>query len=85
MSTEDRATTVMLDAPGRPVPGRQGTVAVIVTGTMSVTSDGSPLQRVPIVERVTLRPRASVPTIGGHPETASDASGWQVVGVEVGA
>ena len=84
-STEDRATTVTLDAPGQPVPGRHGTVAVIVTGTMSVTSDASPPQRVPIVARVTLRPRTSVPTTGGHPETASDASGWQVVGVEVGA
>jgi hypothetical protein len=84
-STEDRATTVTLDASGQPVPGRHGTVAVIVTGTMSVTSDTSPPQRVPIVAKVTLRPRTSVPTTGGQPETASDVSGWQVVGVEVGA
>lgn len=85
MSTGNRATTVKLNAPGQPVPGRGGAVAVIVTGTMSVTSDGNPLQRIPIVESITLRPHASVPTIGGHPVTASDASGWQVVGVEVGA
>ena len=84
-STADRATTVTLDTPGQPVPGRHRTVAVIVTGTMNVTSDASPPQRVPIVERVTLRPRTRVPTTGGHPEAASDASGWQVVGIEVGA
>ncbi len=84
-STGDRATTVTLDAPGQPVPGRHGTVEVIVTGTMSETSDASPPQRVPIVERVTLRPRTSVPMTGADPENARDASGWQVVGIEVGA
>lgn len=85
MSTGDRATTVSLDAPGQPVPGRGGTVAVIVTGTMSVTSDASPLQRVPIVERVTLRPRSGVPITSADAENPRATSGWQVVGVEVGA
>ncbi len=32
------------------------TVAVIVTGTMTVTSDSGPPQRVPLVERIALRP-----------------------------
>ena len=35
--TEDRATTVVLDAPGQPVAQRGDTMAVIVTGTLIVT------------------------------------------------
>lgn len=72
-STEDRSTTVVLDPPGQPVAERGDTVAVIVTGTMTVTSDSGPPQIAPLDETIALRP------------INDDGSGWRVVGVEVGA
>ena len=53
-STEDRRTTVALDPPGQPVAERGDTVAVIVTGIMTVTSDSGPPQLVPVAERIAL-------------------------------
>ncbi|MGO8862453.1 MAG: hypothetical protein ACLQRH_17075 [Acidimicrobiales bacterium] len=78
--TEHRATTVALDAPGQPVAERGDTVAVIVTGTMTVTSDSGPTQLVPLAERVSLRPLND-----DHSNGDRGVPGWQVVGVEVGA
>jgi len=72
--TEDRRTTVVLDPPGLPVAERGDTVAVIVTGIMTVTSDSGPPAAVPVAERIAL-----------HLSPGGGASGWRVVGVEVGA
>ena len=83
--SEDRATTVALDPPGQPVQERGDTVAVIVTGTMTVTSDSGPAQRVPIAERIALRPLNDDHSAGDHSIADRGASGWRVVGVEVGA
>ena len=77
--TEDRATTVVLDPPGRPVAERGGTVAVIVTGTLTVSSDAAPPQLVPLAERITLHP-----VNDDHSAGDRAATGWRVVGVEVG-
>ena len=52
--TEDRRTTVVLDPPGQPLAERGDMVAVIVTGTMTVTSDSGPPQIVPLAERIAL-------------------------------
>ena len=73
-STEDRRTTVTLDPPGPPVAEHGGTVAVIVTGIMTVTSDSGPPAAVPVAERITL-----------HLSPGGGESSWRVVGVEVGA
>ena len=78
--TEDRATTVVLDPPGQPVAERGDTVAVIVTGTMTVTSDSGPPVIVPLAERIRLHFSPN-----NHSAAHRGASGWQVVGVEVGA
>ena len=83
--TEDRATTVALDAPGQPVAERGDTVAVIVTGTMTVTSDSGPAQLVPLAERIALRPLKDDHSAGEDSIGDRRASGWRVVGVEVGA
>jgi hypothetical protein len=74
-NTEDRRTTVTLDPPGPPVAEPGNTVAVIVTGIMTVTSDSAPPAAVPVAERIAL---VHSPNDGG-------ASGWRVVDVEVGA
>jgi hypothetical protein len=84
-STEDRATTVVLDPPGQPVAERGDTVAVIVTGTMTVTSDSAPPQIVPLAERITLHPVPHSHSAGDHSAGDRGASGWQVVDVGVGA
>ena len=73
-SAEDRRTTVALDPPGPPMAEHDSTVAVIVTGIMTVTSDSGPPAAVPVAERITLHL-----TPGGGEWT------WRVVGVEVGA
>ena len=78
-ATEDRRTTVVLDPPGQPVAERGDTVAVIVTGIMTVTSDSGPPQTVPVAERITLH------RLDDHSAGDRGASGWRVVGVEVGA
>ena len=78
--TEDRATTAVLDPPGHPVAERGDTVGVIVTGTMTVTSDSAPPQIVPLAERIMLHPAAD-----DHSAADRGASEWRVVGVEVGA
>jgi hypothetical protein len=78
--SEDRATTVSLDPSGQPVAERGGMVAVIVTGTMTVTTDSGSAQRVPIAERIALRPLND-----GHSAGDPGASGWRVVDVEVGS
>jgi hypothetical protein len=83
--TVDRATTVALDAPGQTVAERGDTVAVIVTGTMTVTSDSGPTQLVPLAERVSLRPLNEDDSARDHSAGDRGASGWRVVGVEVGA
>lgn len=87
---EQRVTTVAFESPGPAVAGLRHTVRVIVTGTMTVTSDSGPSQRVPIAERVVLRRLDDSLPSGGGPggdDSASEtgASGWRVVGVEVGA
>ena len=73
--TEDRRTTVVLDPPGQPVAEPGDTVAVIVTGIMTVTSDSGPPAAVPVAERIALH---RSPDDGG-------ASSWGVVDIEVGA
>ena len=83
--TEDRTTTVALDAPGQPVAKRGDTVAVIVTGTMTVTSDSGPAQLVPLVETITLRRLKDDHSAGKDSIGDRRASGWRVIGVEVGA
>ena len=79
-TTEDRATTVVLDPPGQPVAEPGDTVAVIVTGIMTVTSNSGPPAAVPVAERIALH---LLPD--NHSSADRGASGWQVVGVEVGA
>jgi hypothetical protein len=79
-STEDRATTVVLDPPGPPVAERGDTVAVIVTGMMTVTSDSGPPQLVPLAERIALHALHDDRSAGDR-----GVSGWRVVDVEVGA
>ena len=79
-TAEDRHTTVALDPPGQPVTEPGGQVAVIVTGTMLITSGTvasavGPSETVPVTEKVTL---ALAPA-------GSGSSGWLVTGVEVGA
>jgi hypothetical protein len=86
---EQRTTTVALEPPGQAVAGPRHTVRVIVTGTMTVTSDSDPSQRVPIAEKVVLRRLDDAQPSGGGPggdDWASEggASGWRVVGVKVG-
>jgi hypothetical protein len=83
--SETRSTTVALDPPGQPVTERGDTVAVIVTGTISVTADSGPAQRVPIAERIALRPLNDDHSAGDHSIGNRETSGWHVVGVEVGA
>ncbi len=83
--TGDRTTTVALDGPGQPVRKGADTVAVIVTGTMSVTSDSGPAQLVPLVERIALRPLKDDHSAGEDSIGDRRAFGWRVVGVEVGA
>jgi len=78
--TEDRATTVVLDPPGQPVAERGDTVAVIVIGTMTVTSDSGPPVIVPLAEKIRLRLSPN-----SHSAAHRGGSAWQVVGVEVGA
>ena len=84
-SSEDRATKVALDAPGQPVTEHGDTVAVIVTGTMTVTSDSGPPQVVPVAERIALHPLNHDHSVGDQSAGDRGASGWQVVDVEVGA
>ena len=83
--SEDRTTTVALNAPGQPVVEGADTVAVIVTGTMTVTPDSGPAQRVPITERIALRPLNDDHSAVDHSIGDRGTSGWRVVGVEVGA
>jgi hypothetical protein len=78
--TEDRRTTVTLDPPGPPVAEPGDTVAVIVTGIMTVTSDSSTPVAVPVAERIALHPLPD-----DHSSDGGGASGWRVVDVEVGA
>ena len=82
--TEDRATTVVLDPPGQPLAERGDTVTVIVTGTMTVTSDSGSPQIVPLAERIMLHPVNDDHSSGDHSTGDRGPSGWQVVGVEVG-
>ena len=79
-ATEDRRTTVVLDPPGQPVAERGDTVAVIVTGMMTVTSDSGPPQLVPVAERIALHALHDDRSAGDR-----GVSGWRVVDVEVGA
>jgi hypothetical protein len=74
-AAEDHRTTVVLDPLGQPLAERGDTVAVIVTGTMTVTSDSGPPQIVPLAEKIALHL---------SPDDRG-ASSWQVVDVEVGA
>ena len=73
-STEDRRTTVTLDPPGPPMAEHGGSVNVIVTGIMTVTSNSGPPAAVPVAERITL-----------HLSPGDGESTWRVIGVEVGA
>jgi hypothetical protein len=79
-TAEHRTTTVVLDPPGVPLLLAGGQVAVIVTGTMLVTSgtttsDSAPPAEVPVAEKVTLR------------STSDGQSGgsWMVTDVEAGS
>jgi hypothetical protein len=76
-TAQQRSSTVVLDAPGPALPVARGQVTVIVTGTMTVTSDTASPTSVPISERVVLRrmPESAVPK--GRPP-----GGWVVIGVE---
>ena len=78
-TAENRHTTVALDPPGSPVHKANRTVAVEVTGVMTVTSNTSPPQLVPVAETVFLQPTA---TTGS---SARSGSAWLVESVEVGA
>ena len=78
-TAEHRHTTVALDPPGPAVHKANRTVAVEVTGVMTVTSKTSPPELVPVAETVLLRPTA---TTGS---SARGGSAWLVESVEVGA
>jgi hypothetical protein len=76
-TTEQRRTTVVLDAPGPALSVAGGQVTVIVTGTMTVTSDAGPPTSVPISERVVLRHVPESPVLRDRPP-----GGWVVTGAE---
>lgn len=75
-TAEERRTTVVLYALGPPMAEAGGRLTVVVTGVMTVSTDGGPPTEVPLVERVTLR---------RTPESAVDGSRFLVSGVEAGA
>lgn len=77
--TQDRHTTVRLDRPGPALAQPDGQVIVIVTGEMTVNSDGAPPEKVPVVERVTL---LAVP--GGRVSGRRVLSAWLVTAAEAG-
>ena len=79
-SNEDRRTTVTLDPPGPPVAKPGDTVAVIVTGIMTVTSDSGPP-----ASGAGSREDRTAPLSDDHSSADRGASGWRVVDVEVGA
>lgn len=76
-TTEQRRTTVVLDAPGSALSVAGGQVTVVVTGTMIVTSDVAPPTSVPISERVMLGHAPESPVLRDRPP-----GGWLVTGVE---
>jgi hypothetical protein len=76
-TAEQRRTTVVLDPPGPALSVAGGQVTVIVTGTMTVTSDAAPPTSVPISERVILRHVPESPVLRDRPP-----GGWLVAGVE---
>ncbi|MGD0255937.1 MAG: hypothetical protein ABSB99_10375 [Acidimicrobiales bacterium] len=76
-TAQQRSTTVVLDAPGPALSVGSGQVTVIVTGTMTVTSDTAPPTSVPISERVILRHVPESPVLRDRPP-----GGWVVTGVE---
>jgi hypothetical protein len=72
-TTQQRRTTVVLDPPGPALSVAGGQATVIVTGTMTVTSDAAPPMSVPISERVILR---------RVPQDACPPGAWVVTGAE---
>jgi hypothetical protein len=76
-TTQQRRTTVVLDPPGPALSVAGGQVTVIVTGTMTVTSDAAPPTSVPISERVILGHAPESPVLRDRPP-----GGWLVTGVE---
>lgn len=78
-TAETRHTTVALDPPGPAEHKANRTVAVEVTGVMTVTSNTSPPELVPVAETILLRPTT---TTGSG---ARGGSTWLVENVEVGA
>jgi hypothetical protein len=76
-TTQQRRTTVALDPPGPALSVAGGQVTVIVTGTMTVTSDAAPPTSVPISERVILRHVPEGAVLEDRPP-----GGWVVTGVE---
>ncbi len=76
-TVEQRRTTVVLDPPGPALSVAGGQVTVIVTGTMTVTSDAAPPTSVPISERVILRHVPEGAVLRDRPP-----GGWVVTGVE---
>jgi hypothetical protein len=72
-----RRTTVALDPPGPALSVAGGQVTVIVTGTMTVTSDADPPMSVPISERVIVRRVPERAVLRDRPP-----GGWVVTGVE---
>jgi hypothetical protein len=76
-TTQQRRTAVVLDPPGPALSVGSGQVTVIVTGTMTVTSDATPPTSVPISERVMLGHVPESPVLRDRPP-----GGWVVTGVE---
>jgi hypothetical protein len=76
-TTQQRRTTVALDAPGPALSVGSGKVSVIVTGTMTVTSDAASPVKVPISERVILHRVPEGAVLRDRPP-----GGWVVTGVE---
>ncbi len=76
-TAQQRRTTVALDPPGPALSVAGGQATVIVTGTMTVTSDADPPMSVPISERVILRRMPERAVLRDRPP-----GGWVVTGVE---
>ena len=83
-TAEQRRTVVVLDLPGPPLSVAGGQVAVIVTGTMTVTMNFSRPLAVPVAERVTLRHLSGPPGPASRVSGGRTAGRWVVTAVEAG-
>jgi hypothetical protein len=84
-STEQRHTTVVLDPPGPPLAESGGQVAVVLVGTVTVTTDSGPPTAVPLAERVTLRRLSDSAVSGNAVHGGRGFLYWVVTSVEAGS